>query len=81
MMNGHGHGRYVTQADAYQNGKDKEKQTLTLSMWKDGSGKAEVDGRMLNDFIRFIDDTPHGRKRVIRMLRDAADIIEQGTAI
>jgi hypothetical protein len=81
MMNGSGPRpaqRFVTEADAYNKKLDAQKQTLTLSMWRDGSGKAEVDGRELKDFVKFIENTPHGRKRVIKMLREAAELIEQG---
>lgn len=74
MMNGQ---RYVIEADAYKPELTGQRQTLTLSMWKDGSGKAEVDGKELKDFVRFVENTPHGRLRVIRMLRDAAELIEQ----
>lgn len=76
MMNGVNH-RFVPQADAYNSKQSKAKQTLTISMWRDGSGEAEVDGKQLNDFVKFIDNTPHGRLRVIRMLRQAAELIEQ----
>lgn len=70
--------RFVTEADAYNPKKAHGKQTLTLSMWSDGSGKAEVNGRELKNFVKFIDNTPHGRKRVIKMLTQAAALIEQG---
>ena len=76
MMNGTNH-RYVTEADAYDPQKAGHKQTLTLSMWPDGSGNAKIDGHELKNFVKFIDNTPHGRLRVIRMLREAADLIEQ----
>ena len=77
MMNGSSQ-RFVTESDAYDPMKAGEKQTLMLSMWKDGSGSAYIDGNELRQFVEFVDNTPHGRKRVIRMLRDAADLIEQG---
>jgi len=77
MMNGTKQ-RYVTEADAYDATRKSACQKLVLSMWPDGSGKAEIDGTELKDFVKFIDNTPQGRKRVIRMLRDAADLIEQG---
>lgn len=70
--------RPVTEADAYDSQKSSQRQTLTLSMWKDGSGKAEVDGRELRDFVKFVDNTPHGRLRIIKMLREAASLIENG---
>lgn len=70
--------RPVSEADAYMPQRFGARQTLTLSMWKDGSGKAEVDGRELKDFVKFVDNTPHGRLRVIKMLRQAAELIEQG---
>lgn len=76
MMNGHNH-RFVPQADVYQPKQRSERQTLTLSMWRDGSGEAEIDGKQLSDFVKFIDNTPHGRLRVIKMLRQAAELIEQ----
>lgn len=77
MMNGHNH-RFVSQADAYNKQQSNAKQTLTISMWKDGSGEAEVDGKQLSDFVKFVDNTPHGRLRVVRMLKQAAELIEQG---
>ena len=82
MINGSGlhpqRQRFVSEADSYNSNLNAQKQTLTLSMWRDGSGKAEVDGKELKDFVKFIDNTPHGRKRVIRMLKEAAELIEQG---
>lgn len=77
MINGSSR-RFVTDADAYDPNKVGMKQTLTLSMWADGSGKAEVNGQELKDFVKFTESTPHGRLRVIRMLREAAELIEQG---
>jgi hypothetical protein len=69
--------RYVTEADVYNSKKKGMCQTLTLAMWPDGSGEAKVNDIELRHFIRFVDNTPRGRKRVIKMLRDAADLIER----
>ena len=70
--------KFVTEADAYNPAKSRAACQLVVSMWEDGSGKAEINGTQLKDFVKFIDNTPRGRKRVVKMLRDAADMIEQG---
>jgi hypothetical protein len=70
--------RFVTEADAYDPAKAEATCQLVLSMWEDGSGRAEVNGTQLKDFVKFIDNTPRGRKRVIKMLREAAEMLEQG---
>lgn len=70
--------RFVTEADVYDPKKKGLRQTLTISMWPDGSGDAKVNDVELKSFVQFIENTPHGRKRVIKMLREAADLIEQG---
>lgn len=69
---------HVRHADCFQDNLQSQKKTLRLEidMWQDGSGKARIDDVELNDFLVVADQA--GRKKVIRLLRQAADAIEGG---
>lgn len=51
---------------------------LSIHVWGDGSARAKVDGIELNSFIKAVRETPHGVTRIVKMLREAASLIEAG---
>ena len=65
-------------AACFDSSRQAEKKTLTLEIdiWPDSSAAASVNNQGLPEFLKTANDV--GRKRIIRMLRDAADLIERG---
>lgn len=70
----------VTKADCYNPNKINQKRRVifTIDAWADGSANAIVNGVGLLEFLKLIDETYFGRRKMVRMLREAADAIENG---
>lgn len=51
---------------------------LSIEVWPDGSAKAKVDGTELVQFTKLCKSYPGGVERIVKMLREAAVIIESG---
>lgn len=70
----------VTKADCYNPDKKDQKSivTFTIENWQDGSAMARVNGIQLMEFIKRADENYFGRRKIVRMLREAADAIEGG---
>lgn len=51
---------------------------LIVQVWPDGSAKAKVDDIELVQFTKLCKNYPGGVDRIVRMLREAAVIIESG---
>lgn len=68
----------VRHAHCFQDNLSDNKKTLCLEIdvWEDGSGKARVNDVELTEFCHMADKS--GRKKICRMLRQAADLIEEG---
>lgn len=66
--------------DAFNPDKVSKKKTLKLEIdvWPDGSGDAKVNDVQLSQFIRVVDSSPASRKGIVKMLRQAADVVEAG---
>lgn len=68
----------IRNADSFNPERQAKKQTmrLELDIWRDGSGKARVNDLELMRFVKTADKS--GRDNTVKMLRQAADMIEKG---
>jgi hypothetical protein len=58
-----------------------EPKVLSIEIWPDGSAKSKVDDNDLIEFVRFCKTNKIGVERIVKMLREAAVIIESGCEI
>lgn len=74
MMNG----QALSGPQKFMRDTDATPTILSIEVWPDGSAKAKVDGTELVQFTKLCKGYSGGVERIVRMLREAAVIIESG---